>query len=57
MLDTLDAADLHRTIAELEDLLSTLRPAAGVREQLAAVDRRTLQAALTLRRQRTRVRP
>ncbi len=56
MLDTLDAADLHRTIAELEDLLATLRPAASVRAQLAAVDRKTLQAALILRRQRARVR-
>jgi len=56
MLETLDAADLHRTIAELEDLLATLRPAASVREQLAAVDRKTLQAALILRRRRVRLR-
>jgi hypothetical protein len=56
MLDTLDAADLHRTIAELEDLLATLRPAASVRAQLAAVDRKTLRAALILRRQRARLR-
>jgi hypothetical protein len=56
MLETLDAADLHRTIAELEDLLATLRPAASVRTQLAAVDRKTLQAALILRRQRARLR-
>ena len=56
MLETLDAANLHRTIAELEDLLATLRPAASVREQLAAVDRKTLQAALILRRRRVRLR-
>jgi hypothetical protein len=56
MLETLDAADLHRAIAELEDLLATLRPAASVRTQLAAVDRKTLQAALILRRQRARLR-
>ncbi len=56
MLETLDAADLHRTIAELEDLLATLRPAASVRAQLAAVDRKTLQAALILRRRRARLR-
>jgi hypothetical protein len=56
MLETLDAADLHRTIAELEDLLATLRPAASVRAQLAAVDRKTLQAALAVRRQRVRLR-
>jgi hypothetical protein len=52
MLDTLDAADLSKTIAGLEQMLSTLRPAAGVRDRLVGVDRETLQAALVLRRQR-----
>jgi len=55
MLDTLDAADVRSTIAELEDLLATLRPAATVREQLAAVDNATFKAALILRSQRARV--
>jgi len=54
MLDTLDAADLSKTIAGLERLLSTLRPAATVRNRLAGVDRDTLQAALVLRQQRRR---
>jgi hypothetical protein len=52
MLDTLDAADLSKTIAGLEQVLSTLRPAASVRDRLVGVDRETLQAALALRRQR-----
>jgi hypothetical protein len=56
MLETLDADDLHRTIVELEDPLATLRPAANVRAQLAAVDRKTLRAALKLRRRRARLR-
>lgn len=56
MLDTLDAADVRSTIAELEDLLSTLRPATTVREQLAAVDTATFKAALILRSQRARAR-
>jgi hypothetical protein len=54
MLDTLDAADLSKTIAGLEQMLSTLRPAATVRNRLAGVDRDTLKAALTLRQQRRR---
>jgi hypothetical protein len=52
MLDTLDAADLSKTIAGLEQVLSTLRPAASVRDRLVGVDRETLKAALTLRQQR-----
>jgi len=56
LLDTLDAADVRSTIAELEDLLSTLRPAATVREQLAGVDSDTFKAALILRAQRARAR-
>jgi hypothetical protein len=52
MLDTLDAADLSKTIAGLEQVLSTLRPAASVRARLVGVDRETLKAALALRRQR-----
>jgi hypothetical protein len=52
MLDTLDAADLSKTIAGLEQVLSTLRPAASVRDRLGGVDRETLKAALALRRQR-----
>ena len=52
MLDTLDAADVRSTIAELEDLLATLRPAATVRDQLTAVDSETFKAALILRTQR-----
>jgi hypothetical protein len=55
MLDTLDAADVRSTIAELEDVLATLRPAATVRDQLTAVDSDTLRAALILRAQRARV--
>jgi hypothetical protein len=54
MLDMLDAADLSKTIAGLEQVLSTLRPAASVRDRLVGVDRETLQAALVLRRQRRR---
>jgi hypothetical protein len=54
MLDTLDAADLSKTIAGLEQVLSTLRPAASVRDRLAGVDRETLKAALVLRQQRRR---
>jgi hypothetical protein len=54
MLDTLDAADLSKTIAGLEQVLSTLRPAATVRNRLARVDRDTLKAALVLRQQRRR---
>jgi hypothetical protein len=56
MLDTLDVADVRSTIAELEDLLATLRPAATVREQLAAVDSATFKAALILRSQRAQAR-
>ena len=52
MLDTLDAADLSKTIAGLEQVLSRLRPAASVRDRLVGVDRETLKAALVLRRQR-----
>jgi hypothetical protein len=52
MLDTLDAADLTKTIAGLERVLSTLRPAASVRDRLVGVDRETLKAALVLRAQR-----
>jgi hypothetical protein len=52
MLDTLDAADLSKTIAGLERVLSTLRPAASVRNRLVGVERETLQAALALRQQR-----
>jgi hypothetical protein len=52
MLDALDAADLSKTIAGLEQVLSRLRPAASVRDRLVGVDRETLQAALVLRRQR-----
>lgn len=40
------------TVAALERLLASLRPAADVRSQLAAVDRRVLGAAIRLRRQR-----
>jgi hypothetical protein len=52
MLDALDAADLSKTIAGLEQVLSRLRPAASVRDRLVGVDRETLQSALVLRRQR-----
>jgi len=52
MLDALDAADLSKTIAGLEQVLSRLRPAASVRDRLVGVDRETLTAALVLRRQR-----
>jgi len=38
------------TVAALERLLMTLRPAAGVREQLSRVDLRVLAAAVRLRR-------
>lgn len=40
------------TVAALERLLATLRPAADVRSRLAVVDRRVLGAAIRLRRQR-----
>jgi hypothetical protein len=56
MLDALAAADVRSTIAELEELLATLRPAADVRDQLAAVDSDTFKAALILRAQRARAR-
>ena len=56
LLDTLLAADVRRTIAGLEDLLATLRPAATVREQLAAADADTVKAALILRARRDRAR-
>jgi len=56
MLETLCPSGLHSPTGGLEDLLATLRPAASVRAQLAAVDRKTLQAALILRRQRARLR-
>jgi hypothetical protein len=52
MVDTLDAADLSKTIAGLEQMLSMLRPAVSVRDRLVGVDRETLTAALVLRRQR-----
>jgi hypothetical protein len=40
------------TVAALERVLATLRPAADVRAQLARVDRRVLAAAIRLRRDR-----
>jgi hypothetical protein len=40
------------TVAALERLLTTLRPAADVRARLASVDRRVLAAAIRLRRER-----
>ena len=40
------------TVAALERLLTTLRPAADVRARLAIVDRRVLAAAIRLRRER-----
>ena len=52
MLDTLDAADLSKTIAGLEQMLSMLRPAVSARDRLVGVDRETFKAALVLRRQR-----
>jgi hypothetical protein len=52
MLDTLESANVHTTIAGLEDLLATLRPAAVISGRLAAVDFGTFKAALILRAQR-----
>ena len=52
MLDALAAGDVQLTISGLEDLVSRLKTAAAARELLADVDRRTLKAALVLRRQR-----
>ena len=49
LLDTLEAADVRATIADLEDLLAILRPAAAVRERLAAADSATVKAALMMR--------
>jgi hypothetical protein len=40
------------TVAALERLLLTVRPAAAIRTALAAVDRRILAAAIGLRRDR-----
>lgn len=52
MLDSLAAADVTLTITGLEDLLVRLREAEAARALLSGVDRRTLKAALLLRRQR-----
>jgi hypothetical protein len=52
MLDTLESANVHTTIAGLEDLLATLRPAAVIPSRLADVDFGTFKAALILRAQR-----
>lgn len=41
------------TVAALERLLATLRPAADVRDGLACVDRKVLSAAIRLRRERS----
>ena len=54
MLDLLDAADLRNTVAGVEGLLRTLRPAAEVPDRLVAVDSDTLKAALVLRARRPR---
>lgn len=52
MLVTVDAADVCSSIAELEDPLAILRPAATVRVQLAAVASVAFKAAVILRWQR-----
>ena len=49
LLDTYGGGDLDRTIADLESLLSRLRPAAKARRMLRQVPSQTLRDGMTLR--------